>query len=398
MVEKSISQPQSSAILIVDDNPQNLQVLGKILQENNYKIEFSTSGEAALNWLKIKKFDLILLDINMPGLSGFDVCRIIRSNPEMDNVPVIFLSADSDRESILKGFELGAQDYITKPFDSRELLVRAKTQIRLKESLEQLVAFNKLLEVRVVERTMELKQSNDKLEASNLKLLELDKAKTGFLNLISHEIRTPLNGISGPLELLKHTVDIGEIGELVKFLDTSVQRLESFATDALLITRLRLKQSEIKKENVHLLPLIVELLEEEKRKFQSVNINVKNKYKVSPDSITGEVLLIKKCIYNIIDNAIRFSPAGAPVEIIIYDENQNVICEISDSGKGFAQGDIDKVFELFTTDDEYKDNSIGIGLAISRMIMEAHFGSIVIGNNRGGGALVKLLFNNSLQI
>jgi two-component system, sensor histidine kinase and response regulator len=261
-----------------------------------------------------------------------------------------------------------------------------------------LVAFNKLLEVRVVERTMELKQSNDKLEASNLKLLELDKAKTGFLNLISHEIRTPLNGISGPLELLKHTVDIGEIGELVKFLDTSVQRLESFATDALLITRLRLKQSEIKKENVHLLPLIVELLEEEKRKFQSVNINVKNKYKVSPDSITGEVLLIKKCIYNIIDNAIRFSPAGAPVEIIIYDENQNVICEISDSGKGFAQGDIDKVFELFTTDDEYKDNSIGIGLAISRMIMEAHFGSIVIGNNRGGGALVKLLFNNSLQI
>jgi CheY-like chemotaxis protein len=99
MVEKSISQPQSSAILIVDDNPQNLQVLGKILQENNYKIEFSTSGEAALNWLKIKKFDLILLDINMPGLSGFDVCRIIRSNPEMDNVPVIFLSADSDRRA-----------------------------------------------------------------------------------------------------------------------------------------------------------------------------------------------------------------------------------------------------------------------------------------------------------
>jgi two-component system, sensor histidine kinase and response regulator len=398
MAENQISQASASTILIVDDNPQNLQVLGKILQENNYKIEFSISGEAALNWVKTKKFDLILLDINMPGLNGFEVCRRMRSNPEMDNVPIIFLSADADRESILKGFELGAQDYVTKPFDSRELLVRAKTHLKLKDSLQKLAKFNKVLEEKVVVRTLELKQSNEKLKASNLKLYELDKAKTGFLNLISHEIRTPLNGISGPLELLKHTVDIGEIGELVKILDISVQRLESFAADALLITRLKTKQTEIKREEVHLLTLIEELLEEEKRKFQSVNINVKDKSKIRHDLITGETLLIKKCIYNIIDNAIRYSPEDRPVEIIIYDENQTVVCDISDSGKGFAEGDAERVFELFTTDDEYKDNSIGIGLTICKMIMEAHLGSIIIGNNHEGGAFVKLVFNNSVQV
>jgi CheY-like chemotaxis protein len=105
MNKLNITQSLPFNILIVDDNPQNLQVLAKILQENNYEIEFATNGEAALKWLKDKKFDLILLDINMPGMNGFEVCKKIRSNPELNNVPVIFLSADTDRESILKGFE-----------------------------------------------------------------------------------------------------------------------------------------------------------------------------------------------------------------------------------------------------------------------------------------------------
>ena len=177
-------------ILIVDDNPQNLQVLGKQLQGENYEIEFAINGPAALDWLSIKKFDLILLDINMPGMSGFDVCREIRLHSEMNNIPIIFLSADTDRDSILRGFELGAQDYITKPFDSRELIVRVKTHLALKNSLEKLEQLNITLEEKVLERTIQLKEANEKLEKFNLKLLDLDKAKSEFLGLISHEIRT----------------------------------------------------------------------------------------------------------------------------------------------------------------------------------------------------------------
>jgi len=131
MNSHDITQLFSPAILIVDDNPQNLQVLGRLLQESKYEIEFATNGEAALEWLNTRQFDLILLDINMPGMNGFEVCRRIRSNPDMNNVPVIFLSAESERESILKGFELGAQDYVTKPFDSRELLVKVRTHLAL---------------------------------------------------------------------------------------------------------------------------------------------------------------------------------------------------------------------------------------------------------------------------
>ena len=273
----------SPSILIVDDNAHNLQVLGKLLQENKYEIEFATNGKAALEWLKAKQFDLILLDINMPGMTGFEVCTKIRSNPDLNNVPVIFLSAETERESILKGFELGAQDYLTKPFDSRELLVRVRTHLILKDSLEKLEKLNKSLEEKVIDRTQQLKDANVKLEALNLKLLDLDKVKTEFLNLISHEIRTPLNGIIGPLELLKEPVSTSEISDLVEVLDISVRRLERFALNAILITRLKTRQFEIKKDKIHISKLINEVIDEARGKFQSGNIQVKRN-----DEITGD--------------------------------------------------------------------------------------------------------------
>jgi two-component system sensor histidine kinase/response regulator len=389
-------QSCSPAILIVDDNPQNIQVLGKLLQESRYEIEFANSGEAALEWLNARQFDLILLDINMPVMNGFEVCRKIRSNPDLNNVPVIFLSAETERESILKGFELGAQDYLTKPFDSRELLVRVRTHLVLKDSLEKLEKLNKSLEEKVLERTQQLKETNEKLEALNLKLIDLDKVKAEFLSLISHEIRTPLNGIIGPLELLKEPVSAGEISDLVEVLDISVRRLERFALNAILITRLKTRQFEIKKDKIHISKLINEVIDEARGKFQQGNIQVKRNDEITGDLIYGEAELIKKCIGNIFDNAILFSPQNGTIEINTYVEDQTIICEIKDNGTGFAKGTVDHVFELFATGDACKDNSTGIGLPIAKMIMEAHGGSIIIGNNPGGGASVKLLFQKNI--
>lgn len=387
----NITKPDP-VILIVDDNPQNLQVLAKLLQENKYEIEFATNGAAALDWLIARQFDLILLDINMPGMTGFEVCSKIRSNPVMNNVPVIFISADTDRESLLKGFELGAQDYITKPFDSRELLVRVRTHLSLKESLENLATINELLEEKVTERTQQLKDANVKLEALNLQLTDLDKAKAEFLHLISHEIRTPLNGIMGPMELLKSHTNAGEISELVEILDMSVKRLERFSLNALLITRLKTKQIEIKKNKIHLSKLISEVLDEEKDKIQSGKINVIFKDETARGVIGGESELIKKSISNILDNAILFSPENSMIEINTYSEKQTIICEIKDQGKGFETAVLENAFSLFSTCGEYHDNNTGIGLCIAKMIMEAHGGSITIGNNPEGGASVKLLF------
>jgi two-component system sensor histidine kinase/response regulator len=382
-------------ILIVDDNPQNLQVLGKQLQENQYEIEFAISGEATLEWLDIKQFDLILLDINMPGMSGFDVCKKIRANQEMNKMPVIFLSAEAERESILKGFELGGQDYITKPFDSRELIVRVRTHLALKDSLEKLEKLNRSLEKIVQERTQQLKEANDKLEATNARLVDLDKSKSEFLNLISHEIRTPLNGIIGPLELLKGPVNVNEIGDLIGILDKSVKRLEQFALDALLITRLKTKEREIKNEKVSLSGLINEALSAGKNRIRSKNITINFDNDPDNDIVSGECSLLKKCIFNILDNAIVFSPRNGYVRIKICKKDNYTVCEIHDQGKGFSPDNMEHLFELFSPGKEYKDSMAGINLPIVKMIMDAHGGEIILENLPEGGARVILLFPDS---
>jgi len=123
--------PNQSSILIVDDNVKNLQVLGGFLQIEGCMVEFALDGVSALKWLEKRKFDLILLDIMMPGMDGYEVCSIIKKNPAIKDIPLIFITAKTDSESIVKGFEAGAVDYITKPFIKSELIVRVKTQLSI---------------------------------------------------------------------------------------------------------------------------------------------------------------------------------------------------------------------------------------------------------------------------
>jgi len=125
-------------ILIVDDNPKNLQILGNYLQNEGYKVEFALDGKSALDWIERTEFDLILLDIMMPGMDGFEVCRIIKSDPVKQKIPVIFLTAKVDIESIINGFDLGAVDYVIKPFNQKELIARVKTQIEIKRSHDEI--------------------------------------------------------------------------------------------------------------------------------------------------------------------------------------------------------------------------------------------------------------------
>lgn len=381
-------------ILIVDDNPKNLQVLGKLLDEEKYEIEFAVNGEAALDWLNNKQFDMILLDINMPGMNGFEVCKRIRSEPRMNKVPVIFLSAESERKSILKGFEMGAQDYVTKPFDSRELIVRVKTHLTLKDSLEKLEKLNQSLEEKVQERTQQLKEAYLKLETANLKLVDLDKAKSEFLHLISHEIRTPLNGIMGPMELLKDHAGNNEFRELIEVLDFSVNRLEKFSMNALLITQLRTKQYDISKSKIHPGNLINEVINDFNDRINSKNLQLIINDEADQRFIIGEADLVKKCIYNILDNAVKFSPPNGIIEIHTHIGEQYIICEIKDRGQGFSTELTGHAFELFIQDKGFIDNSAGFGLPIVKMIMDAHGGKITAGNNPDGGAVVKLLFKN----
>jgi DNA-binding response OmpR family regulator len=138
MAEILVNKVEDLKILIVDDNPKNLQIIGSYLVLEGYSVEFATDGETAIDWIESVQFDLILLDINMPVMDGYDVCRIIKKNPRHNKIPVIFITAKTDTDSIIKGFETGAVDYITKPFNHRELLARVKSQIEIKRGRDQI--------------------------------------------------------------------------------------------------------------------------------------------------------------------------------------------------------------------------------------------------------------------
>jgi two-component system, sensor histidine kinase and response regulator len=219
--------PPRPVILLVDDNPQNLQVLGKLLQEEKFDIEFAVNGEATLEWLKIKQFDLILLDLNMPGMNGFEVCKIIRSDNKMFEIPIIFLSAESERESILKGFEVGAQDYVTKPFDSRELLARVKTQLDLKSKTENLEKINKWLGKKIdnwLKVSLARPGSGETNDLSD-KMIEFDKNQSFVLKDICLELSTSIKEIEKLIGKSYDSDAKNQIKEIVKRLADSVIKL-----------------------------------------------------------------------------------------------------------------------------------------------------------------------------
>ena len=135
---EKINTTEAPLILIVDDNPKNLQVLGNYLQFEGYMVEFALNGESALDWTRKAEFDLILLDIMMPGMDGFEVCKVVKNEPLNQITPVIFLTAKIDTESIVNAFDLGAVDYVIKPFNQKELIARVKTQIEIKRGRDEI--------------------------------------------------------------------------------------------------------------------------------------------------------------------------------------------------------------------------------------------------------------------
>jgi DNA-binding response OmpR family regulator len=221
-------RPTGPVILLVDDNPQNLQVLGKLLQEEKYEIEFAVNGEATLEWLKNKKFDLILLDLNMPGMNGFEVGKRIRTDNEMYEVPIIFLSAESERESILKGFEVGAQDYVTKPFDSRELLARVKTQLDLKSKTEKLEKVNEWLGKKIDNWLKSSVGRSGSGETSDLsaKMIEFDQNQSFVLKDICLELGTSIKEIEKLIGKSYDSNAKGKFKEIAKRMADSVVKLE----------------------------------------------------------------------------------------------------------------------------------------------------------------------------
>lgn len=176
IIVRNTNKPMNMAnVLIVDDNPKNIQILGNILAQEQYDIEFARDGFEAVKRVEGEDFDMILLDVMMPVMDGFEACSKIKEMEDKAEIPIMFITAKADTESISKGFALGAIDYITKPFNTIELHAKVKTHVELKKNRDALKSFNEELERKVKERTLSLKETNEKLKSLNIQLAKVEE-------------------------------------------------------------------------------------------------------------------------------------------------------------------------------------------------------------------------------
>ena len=379
-------------VLIVDDTEANVDILVNAVGET-YDVSVAMNGQAALEAAAENPPDLILLDVMMPGMDGYEVCRQLRKIEKTSEIPVIFLTARNEKKDIVKGFEAGAQDYITKPFYIREVMERVRTQLALKCQKEALGTMNLLLEKTVDKRTLELEEASRKLEIANRELTTLDDAKNRFLELISHEIRTPLNGILGVTDLLKEM--LGEEPELAEFLDMlqiSADRLEAFSSTALTITQLQIKHRQISQSKLSAILCLEEIFQEFQEKAAKKSVALEMVVADESLDMDADQELIHRVLRSILDNAIRYSPESSDVICTISMEEGTLVFEVVDQGKGFSEDALKNLFKPFGLGEPHYDLNVGLSLLEAKLIMDAHRGSIEAFNKENGGTAVRLVF------
>lgn len=377
-------------ILIVDDNPENLKVLSKILYEEGFTTRVAMDGKEAIESAFEMKPDLILLDIHMPILDGYETCKELKKNEQLRCVPVIFISAMTEVFNKVLAFKTGGADYITKPFEVEEVIARVNLQIDLKIAKEELILLNNNLEQKVEERTNQLNESNKSLSKALESLKVLDHAKSEFLGLISHEIRTPLNGVRGFLNIIKEELEDDRIMQLFNILDASTGRLERFCYDTLLITQLNTKLYSVESQEFKIKELFDSVL--------SIHASIRNDKNLSIDFTNFDDSLLVKTDRNLINevvirllkNGCEYSNKNDVLRFSSFAKNDYTVISLQDNGKGFSSDFLSTKLTPFSPGEKHIDQNLGLDLYLSCQIMKYLNGKLEYGNNKGGGAFVNL--------
>jgi two-component system, sensor histidine kinase and response regulator len=391
-----VLQHNKTNILLVDNIPSNLNFLSDILSQEGFGIFLATHGKEALTTARRELPDLILLDVAMPDMDGYSVCEELKGDPSACDIPVMFLTARNEREDIIRGFEVGAVDYIMKPFSYTELVARVKTQLELRNKTHQLQSVNMRLEEIVRQRTAELQNSNrnlhelnHKLKAAYEELSHLQKVKDEFMRHINHELRTPLQGIHGFTLILEDLIQSPEQKEYLHSINHLVNRLVQLAEISLLFTEIRAENYKLDLEEINLNEFVLALSTKIELHQRKIFLDLsENQIRILSDQ-----KLLTTCINLIVENAVKFSPENSFITIKTLNSDNKAMIEIQDQGPGFSRKALKNIFELFSTDNlQYKTEGFGIGLATAKLIIDALKAELKIFNLPGTGACVQLLF------
>lgn len=380
----------TGSILITDDNPRNLQLISTLLKDRGYKLFITTSGENAIRFLADNIPDIILLDIMMPGMSGIEVCRIIKADERLREIPVIFLTAKNDQEDIIAGFEAGAVDYIIKPFWAHEVMARVSAQMQIIQTKKILAEKNNTLE----QVNQCLLEAKSKIEKHAEELAALNAEKNKFFSIIAHDLRGPLAGLTGLSELLflklenAEETNAEEIIEYAKMLHDSSTQVFELLENLLEWAQIQMHTISFKSEQIPLKHLIISSIgiyhNDLKKKDLSLSLKVNEN-----ETVFGDQAMLKAILRNLTSNAMKFTPKNGAIEIKATKTNdQKIKIQVKDTGIGMDKSLIDKLFRIdqkvsrVGTEGEV---SSGIGLILCKNLVEKHGGSITVKSTPGKG-------------
>ena len=391
--------PNSATVLVVDDNPVNLKLLNHTLSSAGYKVKMEVNGLNVIPQVKNSMPDLILLDIMLPNISGFEICEQLQADTLTQSIPIIFMTALSDTVDKVKGLSLGAVDYITKPFQKEELLARVRTHLHLKrliESLEtqnqelrQLTQRNEDLENRVAERTAELKQALEKEK-------ELNQLKSRFITMASHEFRTPLaiiSSSSGILQKFSDRLNEARKQEHLQTIQHTIKHIIQILDDVLMINRAEADKIELNLETADIIDFCHHLQAEiaASNNQHTINFSVDLNAEITANSllIQFDKKLLRQIITNLLTNAIKYSPNHNPVNFSLTKTDNKLIFKISDHGIGIPETDQVKLFESFHRASNVGNIAgTGLGLSIVKKCVDLHQGKISVESQIGKGTTV----------
>lgn len=376
MTEPTRERPR---ILVVDDTPQNLQLLEAMLRDQGYRVFALPSGAMALKAVLKDQPDLILLDILMPGLDGYEVCSRLKADPQLADIPVIFLSALSEPADKVKGFQCGGVDYVTKPFQVEEVLARVETHLKLRRLQRELRAQNARLEETVAQRTRELAQAHARLSI-------LDQAKGEFLQLISHELRTPVHGVLGVAELLlRECPSVGHKPELQAALEQSRERLLAIIDDALLLTEVRAGQGTPPPEEVPLNLLLKAAARQAKAMAASRHVTLGAMPAQTP-LVLGERKLLLRALRALLETAVRFSQPGETVQVSVEATDHHAKLTIEANGFAIPDEAVPKFFATLATGNALcPGGDLGLDPPVAERIISLFGGEVSVENRNPPG-------------
>jgi len=364
-----------NTVLIVDDEATNVQLMLEILQ-NEYRVLVATSGEQALKLIsKHDDIDLMLLDVDMPGLSGFDVLHTIRRNPSLNYLPIIMVSARNKAIDEALGLEHGANDYITKPISATVVKSRIRTQLMLAEARSELTQKNVVLQQALIDA----KEAKEEL--------------TQFTSMISHELRTPIAVLKCEIELLVDGIRKPDKKNLNSLME-EVGHFNSLIDDMFELVLSDARSLKYNKEPCYLEPLIRRSTTLFNWQFKSKDIKPITKIEsISNKTVYVDPSRIKQVIDNILKNSLKYTDAGGQINIFTEEDECLIWAHFQDSTPGVNEKEIEKLFNRFYRVEKSRNRETGgagLGLSICKTIIDDHEGKILARPSPLGGLWISI--------